>query len=518
MSHLLLANVLNSLASTGQALITEGETSLSVAGLVEVSARKVVAAATQAGWAFRIYDKEGNEYDEDEISDDLGAFHIPIQKPTRTPDEHLDTLYIVTEQGFSDYLNKGHPAKHWKLLELTTPFSCQARAFGNWDSATALSERPLTKPPRLLVKESATVRQVPEDVRHWLLSEGTILVESESLHCLWAAHAFVALSRCVANEVGLQGTKLIFKGPPKLNLELKKDFIASNVELTNFQNLHDAALWVYESTKEAEVKHILLATEIARSGRTDGEVITYFNEHLSSAFECARIAYQMSVSEITKDTLKSLGDLRKAITEETSKATDATRQTIAAISTAMTVGIGLIAARLAVGIQPALITVVMVIVFGYTAMVASTGWSFIKIQRTLRDEWQSKLYRFLSDDEYKKMVGGPATDSENAFVRAAVVGLSALGILATGVIIFGFILEPIKKEQGSASNPAATTLTTAPAVILAPTEIITPAKVEQSSSRQPPTAPVESNQPTPPVGPAQSAPALPSTAPLAVSP
>lgn len=62
-----------------------------------------------------------------------------------------------------------------------------------------------------------------------------------------------------------------------------------------------------------------IACEWVRSGRADGEALQYFREHLAAALDCAKIAYQMAVSKITKDTLKSLGDLRKAVTEETSK-------------------------------------------------------------------------------------------------------------------------------------------------------------------------------------------------------
>ena len=70
------------------------------------------------------------------------------------------------------------------------------------------------------MKESATLRKVPEDVRHWLLAEGHHLDEADPLHMLWAGQAFGALSRCFANEIDTSGSKLTFKGPPKLNLTI----------------------------------------------------------------------------------------------------------------------------------------------------------------------------------------------------------------------------------------------------------------------------------------------------------
>lgn len=143
---------------------------------------------------------------------------------------------------------------------------------------------------------------------------------------IWAAHALNYLSRCFANEIDTAGTLLTFKGPPKLNLTISQ--VANDVgelSLSEFEVVQDAAGWVFDNSREAEVKHILLSAEIARSGRADGDAGDYFKENLAAALDCAKIAYQMAVSEITKDTLKSLGDLRKAVTEETSKATDAMR-------------------------------------------------------------------------------------------------------------------------------------------------------------------------------------------------
>ncbi|EPB6601544.1 TPA: hypothetical protein ACSPLY_005023 [Pseudomonas aeruginosa] len=283
-------------------------------------------------------------------------------------------------------------------------------------------------------------------------------------------HAFDALSRCFANEIDATGSRLSFKGPPKLNLTIKEVVEGdTQMVLKDFDVVQDAAVWVFENAREAEVKHILLSAEIARSGRADGEVQQYFKENLSAALDCAKIAYQMSVSEITKDTLKSLGDLRKAVTEETSKATEATRQAITAISTALTVGMGLIVARLTLQINPYLISLVMAVAFGYTTLNVMSGRKFINIQRKLRHDWQPKLYRFLSEAEFKKMVGDPIEQAEGFFYRVSCQGLTMLGSAALGIAIFAFVY----------SAPTAVTP-------LAPSSPSAPApKIEQPSSSDP---------------------------------
>lgn len=360
MSHQSLASLLNGLSYKGQALITEGNATLIVSNLSADAARSIALAASGASWSIDMYDSAGGETEVEEGDEVFGPFRAELLKPL--PQEHDETaaLYVATEAGFKAFLDNGHSASRWYVLGLLKPFNTRARAYSDWGMHEPYVESQATKSPRLLVKESGDVRTVPEDVRHWLLAEGHVLDEADPLHMVWATQAVDALSRCFANEIDASGSKLSFKGPPKLNLMLAEAINgAAKITLNDFKVVQDAAVWVFDNAREAEVKHILLSAEIARSGRADGEALQYFKVNLAAALDCGKIAYQMAVSEITKDTLKSLGDLRKAVTEETSKATEATRQAIAAISTALTVGLGLIVARLTLQINPFLISLVM---------------------------------------------------------------------------------------------------------------------------------------------------------------
>ncbi|WIX01156.1 hypothetical protein QK899_11480 [Pseudomonas sp. AR5] len=457
MSHQRLACLLNDLSRKRQALITEGKTTLIVSDLQAEAARAIAQAASAATWSFTIFDSAGIETEVEDGDEDFGPFRAELEKPLLGAHVQTEVLYVATEEGFKGFLDKGHPAQLWHVLGLTKPFNTRARSFSDWGEGEAFVESPRTKSPRLLVKESANVRTVPEDVRHWLLAEGHGLDGDDSLHMVWAMYAIDALSRCFANEIDTTGSNLSFKGPPKLSLTIKEAVEGdTQMALKDFEVVQDAAVWVFENAREAEVKHILLSAEIARSGRADGEVQQYFKENLSAALDCAKIAYQMSVSEITKDTLKSLGDLRKAVTEETSKATEATRQAITAISTALTVGMGLIVARLTLQINPYLISLVMAVAFGYTTLNVMSGRKFINIQRKLRHDWQPKLYRFLSEAEFKKMVGDPIEQAEGFFYRVSCQGLTMLGAAALGIAIFAFVYTaPTAITSLAPSSPSA---------------------------------------------------------------
>ncbi|VVN14841.1 hypothetical protein PS623_03982 [Pseudomonas fluorescens] len=458
MSHQSLASLLNELSRKGQALIKEGNTTVIVSDLSAENARLIRTAALTSAWPFTIHDSANSESDLDHGDEAFGPFRVELEKPLPEGYVQAEALYVATEVGFNAFLDRGHVAPRWHVLGLTKPFNTRARGYSDWSIEEPYVESPATKSPRLLVKESATVRTVPEDVRHWLLAEGHSLDELDPLHVAWAVHAFDALSRCLANEIDTAGSKLTFKGPPKLNLTITRAVgDEPPIPLKDFEVVQEAAVWVFDNAREAEVKHILLSAEIARSGRADGEVLQYFKENLAAALDCAKIAYQMAVSEITKDTLKSLGDLRKAVTEETSKATDATRQAIAAISTALTVGLGLIVARLTLQINPYLISIVMAVAFGYTVLNVMSGRKFINIQRTLRQDWQPKLYRFLSEAEFKKMVGEPIEEAEGLFYKVSRRGLAMLGFAALGIAIFAFAY--------SAPSPVTTAPVLAPPVV-----------------------------------------------------
>jgi len=198
--------------------------------------------------------------------------------------------------------------------------------------------------------------------------------------------------------------------------------------------LQRAQRWVFENERETELRHTLLAAEIAHAGGQYRDAAECVKSEIEAALDSAKIAYQMSLSDLSRDTLKVLGDLRKAITEETAKVTDATRQTIGSVTSAVAVGIGLIAARIATSVDPIVMTAVMVLAVLYVVMIFLSGAHFIWLQRGIRSHWRPRLYRFLSDQDYERMVAEPIKRAENAFWWVASLGLLSVLVLL-GVLL-----------------------------------------------------------------------------------
>ncbi|MEE4996010.1 hypothetical protein V2K22_04560 [Pseudomonas alliivorans] len=440
-----LAEHLNSLAERDNAHISESDDSVTVSNLFADAARLILSTCTELGWQSYAFDAEQTPTEQSDLVEAFEPFRVTIRKPDRP----TNTLDILTLVGLSYWLDKGHVSVYWRIASLSKPLLTQNRIYTGWilheagdgDSVdTEVVISPPTKSPRALVRVSGLLNIVPVDVRPWLLLDQMQFDSEEPFHKLWSTKAFDALVYALANEVDPESHSLIFKGPPRLSLE-PSNLSAQNtegVDSNTFLGVQSAAHWVYENSREAEIKHSLLSMEIARSGRENGPAVEYLKANISTALESAKIAYQMSLSELGKDTLKSLGDLRKAITEETAKATDATRQTITAVSWALAVGVGLVAARLSTGIDPWVASVVMLIATGYIGMIVYSGWSFVCLQRDLRDDWQPKLYRFLPKEEYKKMVKEPAEKSERVFRNSAIIGMVAVVVMFLGVTLVSF--------------------------------------------------------------------------------
>lgn len=158
----------------------------------------------------------------------------------------------------------------------------------------------------------------------------------------------------------------------------------------------------------------------------------------------------MSISELGKDTLKTLSDLRKAITEDTSKVADGTRQTVTAVASALALGLGLVAARLTTDTAPWLIFVVMVVIALYVAAIIYSGYDFIRLQRQLRTDWQPRLYRFLSVSDYERMVTKPARHAERTFISSAIIG--GVAVLALTLALgYSWLFDSDRSRQTNLS-------------------------------------------------------------------
>lgn len=449
MSLTTLAILLDDLAENNRATIVEGDQTATVSGLSLVDARAVLRECEGFGWKVEIFDSESNAWQADDISEHFQPFRIVISKPGH--DE--TTIALLSQSGFKQWLKGPQNQNRCLLAQIRKTFESHSTRFSTWDDETRFQPVDPTKSPRALVREHSDPRTVPIDIRPWLLKSEEGVDLDDAVFRIWAGAASIALLRALPDEIESESGALKFRGPPRLSLQNpeEEEDILDALGREGFLQLQIAQRWVFENERETEMRHILLAAELAHASglyMRPGECI---RNQISAALDAAKIAYQMSLSDLSRETLKSLADLRKAVTEETAKVTDATRQTIAAVASALVVGIGLIAARLTTNVYPLIIVAIMVVAFAYVLIVALSGTQFIRLQGGLRTDWQPKLYRFLSNTDYENMVTRPIKCAEKTFWWTAGIGLFSVAILLGALIwMHGFGNTNLPANQNAA--------------------------------------------------------------------
>jgi hypothetical protein len=432
-----LAELLDTLAREHGVLINEAPACLVASALDVDCARKLAIAVGQLQWSYQLVDSANNAFTLARLDDDFAPYRLTLHKVLPRND---GALYLLSATGFSDMLERGNGADHWRLARLKRAFITLGRAYGNWDETLAFDKAAATRSPRALVRETAVNRRVPEDVRFWLLDERSEVDLADPLHGIWAAKAFDALARSVANELEADNGALVFRGPPTLQLDGTRspstDLRTLGIE--GFNQLQTAARWVYEWSREAELRHAMLSTEIARSGRETSNAATYFATHLDNALEGAKVVYQLHLSDLTLDTLNALSTLRGNVSDDAARTTESTQQALTKVAAALGVGLTVIATRIGNDISPWLVLLAMAVACVYCLLELLAGWRLIRIRRSAREAWHPRLYRFLPSADYRKMVIKPAQRSERVYLWATGIGFALVVMLSLVMVIWSF--------------------------------------------------------------------------------
>lgn len=424
MSLIALAEAVDRLVESGHAYVNESETTANVSGLSADHTAQLISLCKQLQWHADLFDSAGEAWNSSEFPDPgFAPFRLTIWKPA----VEVDSLYLLSNRAFAQWLDSGHAASRWRIARFSGSLHVGGRVLQSWDGSETPTTVGLTKSPRALVKEFGDVRRVPDDVRPWLASDLSEECFSESATQVWVRAASTALISCLPDEIDAITGDLKFRGPPRLSLPASVP--CDRLDFTTFRALLDASMWVFENERESEIRHVLLASELARSGVPTGSTAEFLRQHLAHAHESAQLAYQMVLADTGRDTLKALVDLRRAITDETAKLSDMSRQLAGSVAAALATGIALIAARTIAAAPAILVASVMLVVAIYVAVVIASGVHFMHLQRQLRADWQHRLYRFLPPEEYERMVRTPTARAESSFVWTARLGGAAILVL-----------------------------------------------------------------------------------------
>jgi len=453
-----LAARLDALDTDG-AFVSESEAAVSISNLEAEVAREVLGQANALGWAARAFDGAGTEWALENLDEDFAPFRVDVDKPPPA----AGVLRLLTNVGFAAWLEREDAGPQWQVARLTRDLVTIGACFTPWDEAAPqVSADVPVRSPRTIVREFSGQRAVPVSLDRWLLRHSEDFKFDDPSVVVWAEWASRMLLLSLPDEYDSDQRILRFKGPPRLELSYSAPgtSVAATLGESGFHALQAAVAWVFEAERESEMRHILLATELARCGGTGDEGPQFLRDNIDAALEGAKTAYQVQLAGMSSDALKTLAELRKSVTDETAKVADATRQIITAVASALAVGAGLIAARLTTTASPLLILLVMVMAGTYVVITILSGVMFTLLQRKVRKEWQPRLYRFLSNSDYDALVGRPARAAETALWWSSALGAIAIAVMALAIFLVRPSPSPSENIRGARSADAATLLNT----------------------------------------------------------
>ena len=422
-----LANKVDDLVLAGR-IVAETDSTVSISSLTASEVSEVIGIVDAIGWSYRIEDSSTADVDLEEVVDYLEPYRVEIEKELSDT-----TLRLLTKQGFYDYLRSSKLTGYVvEVASLTTSFKTLGFLAVPWGGSGNEFCAEIRKSPLAIVKSSGGVKDIPSNISPLILRDWSDNLATDEVFLTWARFATIGLITACASEVEPSG-QLSFYGQPRSRLLAPAQASYDKLGSEGFINLCAAVSWVYENESEVETRHGLLACEISRSAHGDVDSTPVFAKCIAMAHEGARIAFQFGLGELSKDSLKALSELRKSLADEASKLSESTKQLAASATGTLFLGIGLIFAKIMDKASSGVALGLTAILALYIASIIVANIRYIDLQKQIRSEWRNRLYRFLTDDDYQRMVLDPARKAEESvycamWLVAAVMALLLLVI------------------------------------------------------------------------------------------
>ncbi len=291
--------------------------------------------------------------------------------------------------------------------------------------------------PTRYVRDFVPDREVVTDLGPWILL--TPPAESSLAFRAWEAIAARRLLGGLVSRAWLEDGQVWLQaaGPPIYRVE------ADNAALPGaLPRLTEVTNWVFLSGMDIEARHLLFSGELARASRPQQDLVTT----LDRALEAAKAAYEAHVQSSSRETLKTLADLRKTVIDETQKVAQRAQDLAATLWRDLAVSAAPFVLKILgdAGKPP---SPLISSVFYFTAAVFvglsfALQWringSFFKSQQSSRQSWMQTLYSYISAREREEIAEAPIEQAmknyrETRFILTVVYAFLVAALIAAGV-------------------------------------------------------------------------------------
>lgn len=337
--------------------------------------------------------------------------------------------YFVTLSGFEGSLKDSQfmsEAKRISIADNFSLFATQMCIYAPWGTTTGITASLAAfDSPRRLVRDQ-TQQLTPDDIAPWYLTHSA--AETSPIFSAWKEQASRKLAFSIPTEIRTtdDGFQVILKGARSAFAGVDTSQPLSSA----FGQLMEAIRWVYDQRRDTETKFHLLNNHLALYWPDDAKWPVGLAEVLEHALASAREAFAFHLQEDSKEAIKSLGDLRKALQDEVARSQVATRDLLSALwrdaaiagaafalrsATANVAVVNLIATSAAILLSISLVTTLL------------SNWRFDVLAKAVREQWRTRLYAFMSATQWSTLVLEPISKARWVY-RLSIVPVSTVYI------------------------------------------------------------------------------------------
>ncbi|MDG2520570.1 hypothetical protein P7B02_03365 [Caulobacter segnis] len=348
-----------------------------------------------------------------------------------------ETAYFITRRGFETALSDAdfmRDARKIWIAEDFLPFSTRSCLYSPWGSAVEHKHLDdIFDSPQRLVRDQS-YRSAPADIRPWyLMIPGDA---TSSIFAAWKEAAVRNLIFCLPTEIrASNGTRqVVLKGARSAFADVDLGMPQSQL----FDVVTDAVRWVYDQQRDTETKFHLLNNHLALYWPEKAKWPMGLAGVLDHALASAREAFAFHLLDDSKEAIKSLGDLRKALQEEVARSHTATRDLLSALWRDAAIAGAAFALRSATT-NSFTVNIASLgaaaLLFASLLTTVLSNWRFDVLAKQVRAQWRQRLYAFMSEKQWMDLVTRPVSRARWVY-RVSVVPVLAVYIVLISALLW----------------------------------------------------------------------------------
>ena len=372
--------------------------------------RECSAKASQDGISIRVGDvhtDDGYDFLQDEFSgSEPREFKVYIAK---SPVER--TLRFLTIDGFTKSIRReAEQFEHARTILIAEAHSIDGtvgfsvfqwtdeRVDSKIDHKSAL--------PRRLVNDMSGRGLVPNAADVWMMDT----FNNSLTETIMRAVAARRLSLCLPDAISIDenGSPIaLVRTGRKISASIEDSAEAAWEDPDFYKLVSEVCRWIYLENREADVRHTLLLSELARVWQPESGWQHGLTNTLEGSFEAAKTAYRLHVQSKGVDAFKLMSDLRKGLTDDVRSVTAQTSTLSSGLWRDAAVAFGVVVVKAVTTSIGSWLIWLAAIYLGVSCFLTCRAASSA-VNGIARNEesFRSKLYMpLLLDKEYRELAG-----------------------------------------------------------------------------------------------------------------